>query len=219
VTDVDEVPSRAFVRGLRLCDAALPAKMNMLFFYYSLRRARARAFCIARPNLMLHQVDVARPCHYAALALAPGLCRSRRQSGRGRLRSSQLHALPLLQRPCSRRRWSHPCASWCRLAPLFSLTIASAGVTCVELPSCGWHLSFFGGGGAVKSKLRAYSHQEWNSPRIVSVAGALCLAAGCQLRCVQRGGSWVVGWEVGGGEVWGERGDVAGALYISALRV
>lgn len=37
VSDVDEVPSRAFARGLRLCNVALPAKMNMMFFYYSLR--------------------------------------------------------------------------------------------------------------------------------------------------------------------------------------
>ena len=43
-------------------------------------------------------------------------------------------------------------------------------MTCVELPNCGWHMSFFGGGTAVKAKLRAYAHQEWNRPEIVSEA-------------------------------------------------
>jgi hypothetical protein len=42
VTDVDEVPSRTFVRGLRLCNVSLPAKMNMHFFYYSLRHVVVR---------------------------------------------------------------------------------------------------------------------------------------------------------------------------------
>jgi hypothetical protein len=42
VSDVDEVPSRTFVRGLRLCNATLPAKMNMHFFYYSLRHVVVR---------------------------------------------------------------------------------------------------------------------------------------------------------------------------------
>ncbi len=37
VSDADEVPSRTFVCGLRLCNVALPTKMNMMFFYYSLR--------------------------------------------------------------------------------------------------------------------------------------------------------------------------------------
>jgi hypothetical protein len=37
VSDVDEVPSRSFVHGLRLCEAPLPAKLGMMFFYYSLR--------------------------------------------------------------------------------------------------------------------------------------------------------------------------------------
>ena len=37
VADVDEVPRRAFARSLRLCAVPLPAKMSMVFFYYSLR--------------------------------------------------------------------------------------------------------------------------------------------------------------------------------------
>jgi hypothetical protein len=48
-----------------------------------------------------------------------------------------------------------------------SLFHSSAGVTCAELPNCGWHMSFFGGARAIKEKLRSYSHQEWNTPDIV----------------------------------------------------
>ena len=49
-----------------------------------------------------------------------------------------------------------------------AVLIQRAGVRCVELPSCGWHMSFFGGGAAIKAKLKSYSHQEWNRPDIVS---------------------------------------------------
>jgi hypothetical protein len=49
-----------------------------------------------------------------------------------------------------------------------AVLIQRAGVRCAELPSCGWHMSFFGGGAAIKAKLKSYSHQEWNRPDIVS---------------------------------------------------
>jgi len=56
VTDVDEVPSRTFVRGLRLCNVTLPAKMNMNFFYYSLRHVVVRMRTFVQPDILTSRI-------------------------------------------------------------------------------------------------------------------------------------------------------------------
>ena len=50
-----QVPSRSFVRGLRLCNVTLPAKTNMYFFYYSLRHVALRmCACVLPPCSSSH---------------------------------------------------------------------------------------------------------------------------------------------------------------------
>jgi hypothetical protein len=100
VSDVDEVPSRSFARALRLCDVPLPAKMGMMFFYYSLRSAvpqrAAQRSRVTPPHV---QVDVARRRLLHSDAMGSGVRGARRPSRRRRLRAAQLHALSLLLRP------------------------------------------------------------------------------------------------------------------------
>jgi hypothetical protein len=67
------------------------------------------------------------------------------------------------------------CARVLRGSCAHSLRLCLAGVQCVEVADCGWHMSFFGGSAAVQAKLRSYAHQEWNTPDIVSKAAAAAM--------------------------------------------
>jgi hypothetical protein len=95
VTDVDELPSRAVARALRSCNVQLPAKLSMMFFYYSLRCVDALRYHRRVTALRYHrrvtvlryhrrvtvasrpQVDMARPRNFGARAVDAAVRRAR----------------------------------------------------------------------------------------------------------------------------------------------
>jgi hypothetical protein len=77
VTDVDELPSRAVARALRSCSVQLPAKLSMMFFYYSLRFVAALRYHSQVTVASRLQVDMARPRNASARAVDAAVRRPR----------------------------------------------------------------------------------------------------------------------------------------------